>query len=368
MDVIDIEQVIIRGQLVLGVELSVSCPAAQIRRALDSVQVATGLAVDMSIDPDPQYHQSRNGRHHVIALGRPLRPESVSAISQNIAGVGANIDSIRRLSDYPVTAIELMVSGARSTTLRALMSAAAAETGVDIAVERVGLDRRGKRLIMMDVDSTLVQGEVIDQLAARAGRSAEVAAITERAMAGELDFTQSLHQRVGMLVGLPLSAVDEVRRGLQLTPGARTLIRTLKRMGYRIGIVSGGFTQITDKLATELQLDYALANTLEVADGVLTGRVVGTVVDRAGKAQALKRFAKEFDVPLSQTVAVGDGANDLDMLAKAGLGIAFNAKPVVREMTEVSLNQPYLDAILFFLGISRDEVAIAPEAAPLVED
>lgn len=352
----DIEQVVIRGQLVLGVELALRCPVARVVECLDVVRAETGTSVDISVDPDPRYHATRSGRHHVIALGRPMPAAAVAELANAIALLGANIDSIRRLSDYPVTAVELMVSGARSTTLRASMTRAAASTGVDIAVERVGLDRRGKRLIVMDVDSTLVRGEVIDSLAARAGTAEAVTRITERAMAGELDFSESLVARVQLLAGLPLSAVEEVRQSLVLTPGARTLIRTLKRMGYRIGIVSGGFTHITDGLARELKLDFAAANTLEVADGRLTGRVVGPVVDRAGKAAALKRFAKQSGVPLSQTVAVGDGANDLDMLAKAGLGIAFNAKPVVRSQTDVTLNQPYLDAILFFLGITRDEV------------
>jgi phosphoserine phosphatase len=225
-----------------------------------------------------------------------------------------------------------------------------------VAVEQAGLARRTKRLIVLDVDSTLVRGEVIDELAARAGRAAEVARITAAAMNGELDFEQSLRARVAALAGLPASVLDEVREHLVLTPGARTLIRTLQHSGFRCGIVSGGFTQITDPLAAALGLDFAAANTLEVADGKLTGGLVGEVVDRAGKARALARFAAEYGIPLEQTVAVGDGANDLDMLNAAGLGIAFNAKPVVREQAHTALNQPYLDAVLQVLGFTRDEV------------
>ena len=209
---------------------------------------------------------------------------------------------------------------------------------------------------MLDVDSTLVRGEVIDELAARAGRAAEVARITAAAMNGELDFAESLRARVAALAGLPVEVLDEVREALVLTPGARTLIRTLQRLGFRCGIVSGGFTQITDPLAETLGLDFAAANTLEVADGRLTGGLVGEIVDRAGKARALARFAAEYGIPLEQTVAVGDGANDLDMLNAAGLGIAFNAKPVVREQAHAALNQPYLDAVLQVLGFTRDEV------------
>ena len=276
-----------------------------------------------------------------------------------IAAQGGNIDAIRRLSDYPVTSFELTVSGAGSTELRTALATVAAKTGSDVAVEQAGFARRSKRLIVLDVDSTLVRGEVIDELAARAGRAAEVARITAAAMNGELDFEQSLRARVAVLAGLPVSVLDEVREHLVLTPGARTLIRTLQRLGFRCGIVSGGFTQITDPLAESLGLDFAAANTLEVADGRLTGGLVGEVVDRAGKARALARFAAEHGIPLEQTVAVGDGANDLDMLAAAGLGIAFNAKPVVREAAAAAISVPFLDAVLFLLGIPREEVEAA---------
>jgi len=212
------------------------------------------------------------------------------------------------------------------------------------------------------VDSTLVQGEVIEMLAARAGVGEQVAKVTEAAMRGELDFEQSLRARVGLLAGLSAAVLDEVRRQVVLTPGARTLVRTLKRLDYRFAIVSGGFTQITDHLAAELGLDFAAANTLEIADGRLTGRLVGPVIDRAGKADALRRFAAQAGVPLSQTVAIGDGANDLDMIAAAGLGIAFNAKPVVRAAADAAVSAPYLDSILYLLGISREDVEAADQA------
>jgi phosphoserine phosphatase len=230
------------------------------------------------------------------------------------------------------------------------------QVDLDIAVERAGLARRAKRLVVFDVDSTLVQGEVIEMLAARAGCADRVSEITAAAMHGELDFAESLRARVALLAGLPASVCDEVRAQLQLTPGARTLVRTLKRMGFRCGVVSGGFTQVIDPLAAELGLDFATANTLEIAGGTLTGRLVGEIVDRAGKARALVRFADEAGVPLSQTVAVGDGANDIDMLTAAGLGIAFNAKPALARVADTELRQPYLDAILFVLGVSRDEI------------
>jgi phosphoserine phosphatase len=335
-----------------------------LRRVADDVEAAVGVtvAVESATEPDPE-PPSADRPHHVIVLGRPVPPAAVAGAARAAAAIGGNIDAIRRLSDYPVTSFELTVSGAESTALRTALASVSTATGADIAVEQVGLARRSKRLIVLDVDSTLVRGEVIDELAARAGRAAEVARITAAAMNGELDFAESLRARVAALAGLPVEVLDEVREALVLTPGARTLIRTLQRLGFRCGIVSGGFTQITDRLAEELGLDFAAANTLEVAGGKLTGGLVGDIVDRAGKARALERFAAAHGIPLEQTVAVGDGANDLDMLNAAGLGIAFNAKPVVREQAHAALNQPYLDAVLQVLGFTRDEVRDAvPEA------
>jgi len=283
----------------------------------------------------------------------------MAGIAGCVADYGGNIDRIVRIARYPVTAVELEVSGVDPVELRVRLSVAASTLGVDVAVERSGLQRRAKRLVVLDVDSTLVQGEVIEMLAARAGCAPRVAAITEAAMRGDLDFAESLRARVRLLAGLDASALDDVRRELVLAAGARTFVRTLKRLDYRLAIVSGGFTQITDQLVAELGIDYSAANTLEIVDGQLTGELVGAVVDRAGKAAALERFASAAGIPVAQTVAIGDGANDLDMLARAGLGIAFNAKPVVRQAADAALSVPYLDAILFLLGISREEIEAA---------
>ena len=273
------------------------------------------------------------------------------------------------MADYPVTGLELMVSPAPEDstryppgTLRARLVEVARDAGVDVAVERAGLARRSKRLVVFDVDSTLVQGEVIEMLAARAGVEAEVRAITEAAMRGELDFAESLRRRVAALAGLPESVLADVAAQLELTPGARTTIRTLRRLGFRCGVVSGGFTRVIAGLAADLQLDFCAANELEIVDGRLTGRVSGEIVDRPGKAVALRRFAAQFGVPLEQCVAVGDGANDIDMLSTAGLGIAFNAKPALREVADTALSHPYLDVVLFVLGITRDEVERADAA------
>jgi phosphoserine phosphatase len=288
-----------------------------------------------------------------------LAPAAIAGIAGRIAASGANIERISRLAHRPVTCIEFDISGADPAALRTALARESVERGVDVAVQRGGLHRRAMRLVVMDVDSTLVNGEAIDLLADRAGCAAKVAELTAAAMRGKLDFTAALRERVALLAGLDAAVLDDVRAELRLAPGARTLIRTLRRLGYKCGIVSGGFTQFTDGLAADLDLDFAAANTLEIAGGKLTGQVTGPIIDRAGKATALRDFAARSGVPLSQTVAVGDGANDLDMIAAAGLGIAFNAKPAVRDAADASLSVPHLDAILHLLGISRDDVEAA---------
>lgn len=359
----DLEQVVLNGRLTLGVLLLGAAPDSTI---LHSPELCAGVelvAADLGLDVQTEVGSSstvrRRGRLHVSVLGAPLRPRAIAGIADCIAAAGANIDHIERLAAYPVTCVELVVSGADPQQLRSSLALVATDLQVDVAVQPAGLARRAKRLVVMDVDSTLIQGEVIELLAAHAGHLDEVARITDAAMRGEIDFATSLHRRVALLAGLPEAVFDKVASEIEFTPGARTLVRTLKRVGYQVAIVSGGFTQITDRLVAELGIDHAAANTLEVVDGLLTGRVVGEVIDRPGKARALQRFATVAGVPLSQTVAVGDGANDLDMLALAGLGVAFNAKPVVRDAADTALNVPYLDSLLYLLGIAREDVEAA---------
>ncbi len=359
--VLDVEQVVVRGHLTLAVLLSAGSEPAAVEADLTRVGEALGLRVRCrrgSGDNAPR----RGGRLHVTVLGAPLRPAAMGAVASAIAEHGANIDRIRRISRWPVTTVEIDVSGADVASLRRRLAAVAATGGVDVAVAPAGLARRGRRLVVMDVDSTLIQDEVIELIAAHAGRAEEVAAVTARAMGGELDFAASLHERVALLAGLPVSVLDEVRRQVRLTPGARTLVRTLKRLGFTVALVSGGFIEIVRPLADLLDIDHAEANRLEVVDGRLTGRVLGAVVDRAGKAEALRRFAAAEGLALSRTIAVGDGANDLDMLDAAGLGIAFNAKPVVRAQADTSVTVPYLDAVLYLIGIPREEVEEADAA------
>ena len=370
VDLLDVEQVVIRGRLTLGALVAAHHDPEGLQEAVEQAMASISMSVQTSLEISDDQAARRRSTHVVVVLGRPITARAFGSIARALADVGANIDAIRRVADYPVTGLELLVSpvpGQGSEdyppgTLRKKLVDVAHAAGVDVAVERAGLGRRSKRLIVFDVDSTLVQGEVIEMLAARAGAEDEVRAVTEAAMRGELEFADALRARVATLAGLPASVLADVAGELELTPGARTTIRTLKRLGFRCGVVSGGFTQVIAGLAEELALDFVAANELEVHEGRLTGRVVGEIVDRPGKAVALERFAQEAGVSLSQCVAVGDGANDIDMLATAGLGIAFNAKPALAEIADTALSAPYLDVVLFVLGITRDEVERADAA------
>lgn len=362
VQVVDIEQIVLRGRLILGVLVTAPRDWKGLRRAVRATAAAVGMEVEVERGTGDSQSR-RGGRAHVTVIGMPLRAAAFGAVAGRIADCGANIDRIERMARYPVTAIDLHVSGADPGKLRELLAAEAARQRIDVAVQPASLLRRAMRLIVMDVDSTLIRGEVIDMLAERAGCAAEVAAVTEAAMRGELDFEESLRARVQTLAGLPAAVLDEVYDSIELTPGARTLIRTLRRLGYRFALVSGGFTQITDRLAAELGIHYAKANELEIEAGVLTGRIVGDVVDRAGKAAALREFARQLELPVAATIAIGDGANDLDMLRAAGLGIAYNAKPAVRDAADTSVTVPYLDPIIYLLGISREEVETADAEA-----
>lgn len=370
VSLLDVEQVVIRGRLTLGV--LVSCPndPEALQEELEEAMNTVGVNVDVEIGADP-VGRAGLSTHAVVILGSPVTARAFSAVSRQLAQQGANIDAIRGIADYPVTCLELLVTATNTgadadARLRTGLAEVAVRENVDVAVERAGLARRAKRLIVFDVDSTLIQGEVIEMLAAKAGVENEVRAVTEAAMRGEIDFTESLHQRVAQLAGLDASVIDEVSEAIVLTPGARTTIRTLRRLGFHCGVVSGGFRQVIDGLAHDLELDFVQANTLEIVDGKLTGRVVGDIVDRKAKATALREFAGQVGVPMEQTVAVGDGANDIDMLNAAGLGIAFNAKPALREVADTALSHPFLDAVLFILGVTRDEVEAADAVDGLV--
>ncbi|MBF4999869.1 phosphoserine phosphatase SerB [Nocardia nova] len=364
VSLLDVEQVVIRGRLTLGVLVTSPGDPEDLQDQLEDAMATVGMQVDVEIGAN-SVSGAPLSTHAVVVLGSPVTARAFSTIARTLAAQEVNIDSIRGIADYPVTGLELMVTAPATedalaeTRLRTALAEVAAKEKVDVAVERAGLARRAKRLIVFDVDSTLIQGEVIEMLAAHAGVEEEVRKVTEAAMRGEIDFAESLRQRVATLTGLDETVIDQVAERIELTPGARTTIRTLRRLGFRCGVVSGGFRQVIEPLAHELELDFVHANTLEVVDGKLTGQVIGEIVDRPGKAVALRRFAAEAGVPMEQTVAVGDGANDIDMLNAAGLGIAFQAKPALREVADTALSHPFLDAVLFILGVTRDEVEAA---------
>lgn len=364
VELLNVEQVVVRGRLTLGVLVAGSVDvagSAELREAVTTAIHDVGLEVTIErSEGEPVMREPST--HSIVVLGRPITAEEFGMVARELARLGVNIDTIRGVSDYPVTGLELRVSVPSKGVyeeLQAALARVAVAAEIDIALEDYSLTRRAKRLIVFDVDSTLIQGEVIEMLAARVGAEAAVAEVTEAAMRGELDFAESLHRRVATLAGLPASVLDDVAEQIELTPGARTTLRTLRRLGFHCGIVSGGFRQVIEPLAHELMMDFVAANELEIVDGKLTGRVIGPVIDRPGKAKALRDFAHQAGVPMEQTVAVGDGANDIDMLAAAGLGVAFNAKPALREVADASLNQPYLDTVLFILGITRGEIEAA---------
>ncbi|PHX60453.1 MAG: phosphoserine phosphatase SerB [Actinobacteria bacterium] len=370
--VLDIEQLVVRGRLVLSALVNVATSGADNDEIMSRVRQdvrSTAAALEMDVTTVPGALEDtvrRRDRVHVTILGAPLRPDAVSRIAEEIANRGGNIDRIRRIASYPVTAVVFEGSGAELHDLRGALVAAAAEVGVDIAVQESGLDRRGQHLVVIDVDSTLIQNEVIDLIAEHAGVGEQVAKITEQAMAGDLDFVAALRARVALLKGLPVSVLDEVRTRLRLTPGARTLCRTLNTLGYRVCLVSGGFAEVIMPLADELGIDDVRANHLGVRDGCLTGEIVGVIIDRQGKRAALEEFAKKYEIPMRRTIAIGDGANDVSMLEAAGLGVSFNGKAAAREAADAALSVPYLDSVLYLLGITREDIEGADARAGVV--
>ena len=362
--VTDIGQITIRGHLVLCVELDgpAELAAAVVRRTVLSSDLGGDDRLAVGVAEATEEPIGAHGRRLLVTLTSPsVTADAIAGVFAAVFEAGGTCERIVRLATYPVQSYELVVLGADHERLRASLALVSSRLGLDLAVQRAGLHRRAKRLVVIDADSTLLAGEVIDELAEAAGRAEEVAAITEAAMAGGLDFADALRRRVALLEGLPVTALAGVADRLELAPGARTLVRTLRRLGFSTAVVSGGFHEVLDAVCHELGVDRIAANRLGVLDGVLTGEVVGPIVDRAGKADALRRFAAELGVPLSQTVAVGDGANDVDMIAIAGLGIAFNARSVLRDAADTAISVPYLDAVLYLLGIPREEVEAAEE-------
>ena len=358
VNILDIQQVVIRGRVILTCLISCA-PAHADAIEADLEECATSLGVDIASVFENSAATDiavKKSLLHVVVLAQELKPTAINAVASVIADNGGNIERIHRTASYPVTAIEFTVSGAEQAILRTELARVGNENSIDIAISPGGLMRWAKKLVVMDVDSTLIQQEVIELLGAKAGKGAEITAITESAMRGELDFAESLRARVGLLAGLPESVLTEVQNEITLTPGARTLIRTLHKLGHHVALVSGGFEPVIAPLMKDLGIAHMRANNLEIDSGKLTGNLKGPIIDRAGKAEALRDFAALHSIALEQTIAIGDGANDLDMIALAGMGIAFNAKPAVKAAADSSVSAPYLDSVLYLLGISREEV------------
>ncbi len=356
----EMDQLVVRGSLTLDLLVDAGADTDLVA-TVGPLAAELGVRLDVELAPPARPGGPAPSRSVVTVIAPRLTAGALAAVTGAIATAGANIARIVRLAHRPVCAFEFRVSGGDPATMRGVLLDAAATHAVDVAVQPERLERRAKRLVVLDVDSTLIRDEVIELIADEVGRGGEVAAITARAMAGELDFEQSLRARVALLAGAEVDALDRAAARVRLTPGARTLVGTLRRLGYTVALVSGGFDHVVTPIATLLGIDHAVANRLEVVDGRLTGGLVGPILDRAGKARELRRIAELERIPLEQTVAIGDGANDLDMIAAAGLGVAFNAKPVVRAAADTSLNVPRLDAILFLLGIPADEIVLDPD-------
>lgn len=357
----DIEQVVVQGQLTLCLLVGVPGTRDVLKELLFTAK-ELGMDLDFKpvvASPEPATAAPEGRRYVITAIAPSLGPQHLHVLASTLAAESANIEKISRLSEGTLASIEIHASlphGRDSEVLKSTLLGVATNAGFDVSLQRESLYRRSKRLVVMDMDSTLIRIEVIDELARAAGIGAEVAKITERAMQGEMDYDESLRQRVGLLKGLDVAVLDKIASDLPLTDGAETLVRVLKRLGYRIAVISGGFSRAADALKRRLDLNYAYSNNLEVQNGKLTGRVVGPIVNAQRKAELLDTIAQAEGILLDQVIAVGDGANDALMLDRAGLGIAFHAKPKLRAAADTSISSSGLDAILYLLGISAREL------------
>ena len=364
---VDLGQSVLHGHLTLSAFVEVPPGSDVLRQTLFKVS-EMGLRLEVSMyrpaENDPAQDRAACALC-VTLLGALEDGVAVGRTTEYLAEKGLNIREIRTLSRRRLTGLELIVdlppdrrlTAVEMRALRGEILALSGRLGVDMAVQRDGVGRRSKRLVCMDVDSTFIQMEVIDELARMAGCFERVAGITERAMRGELDFPSALRERVALLAGLPMEQARRLLDDVPMTPGAEVLVRTLKALGMRIGLVSGGFTFFVDEMKHRFGLDFAFANTLEVEEGRITGVVKGQIVDADRKAQVLSDMAHVYDCRLDQCVAVGDGANDMHMLRLAGLGIAFRAKPRLQAEADLSLNASSLTGILYLMGFSERDVA-----------
>ncbi|MEL0064844.1 MAG: phosphoserine phosphatase SerB [Gammaproteobacteria bacterium] len=364
VDVLDVGQSVIHDHLSLGILANLPDTTDSIREAI--AEAAHALDVEVMLTPVSRESYANwvglqgASRFILTLLARRIRASHIAEVSQVIAANGLNIDNITRLSgrvplEQPDVAdkacVEFSLRGTPTDSFREQLLAMCADLDIDVAVQEDGIYRRTRRLIAFDMDSTLIKTEVIDELAMLAGVGDEVSAITASAMAGDIDFATSLAQRVSLLEGLPVSALTQVAERLPLMEGAVHLFEVLNTLGYKTAILSGGFTYFGEVLQRKLGIDYVFANELEIREGCLTGRVLPPVVDAARKAELLRSIADREGISLKQTIAVGDGANDLAMLDAAGMGIAFHAKPLVRESAGHAISTLGLDSILYLMGI-----------------
>ncbi len=373
VNILDIGQAVIHEDLGLGILMEVpeKSESSPILKDLLFKAYEMGLNIKFTPIPEKKYnewveHQGKE-RFIITLLSRKLTAEQLSQVTRLISDQGLNIDVISRLSGriplnngkgHPKSVAEFSVRGTPRDLekMKTAFIDISGETGVDIAFQEDNIFRRNRRLVCFDMDSTLIQAEVIDELARKAGVYEEVSAITEAAMRGEIDFNDSFKKRIALLKGLDESVMKEVADNLPLTEGAERLFHTLKKYGYRTAILSGGFTYFGNFLKAKLNIDYVFANELEVHNGQLTGRHVGEIIDGNKKAELLKLIAFKEDIHLEQVIAVGDGSNDLPMLRLAGLGIAFHAKPKVKASAKHAISTIGLDAILYLLGFRDREI------------
>lgn len=368
VNILDIGQSVIHDTLSLGILVEVPATAESSLILKDILFRTHELDLTVRFSPisEESYEHWVTGqgkpRHIVTLLARMITAEHLSAVTAVVANNNLNIDRIDRLSgrvpldnvqQQTKACVEFSVRGEvmDSPAFRRQLMELTSRFDIDIAFQEDNMFRRNRRLVVFDMDSTLIEAEVIDELAKAAGVGDQVAEITERAMAGELDFTESFSARVALLKGLDESVLAGIARTLPVTEGAEKLVSNLKRLGYKTAILSGGFNYFGEYLQRKLGIDYVYANDLEIVDGKVTGNVTGQVVDGARKAELLRSIAQQENISLEQSIAVGDGANDLPMLSIAGLGIAFRAKPIVKESAKQSISTLGLDGILYLLGI-----------------
>ncbi|HVC46323.1 MAG TPA: phosphoserine phosphatase SerB [Terracidiphilus sp.] len=375
---LDIGQAVVHETLALGVlcELAQGTVLASFRQELRNRARALGLHVRFTTIPRGSIRRWMGALHAghflVTVLGRSISAGHLVRVSAILAAHGMQVDRIERLSGplkpepgQTNACVEFAASGdpEREPAMRAEFLAAAQELAIDIACQRESIFRRTRRLIVFDMDSTLIQGEVIDELARMAGVGSEVAKITEAAMRGELNFDESFTRRVGLLKGLSAERALSLRHTIPLAEGAERLMRVLKQLGFKTAILSGGFTFFATHLQEQLGVDHIYANTLEIAGGVVTGRVVPPIMNGARKAEMLREIAKREGISLEQVVAVGDGANDIPMLDLAGMGIAYRAKPLVRQRADQSISCVGLDGLLYLLGVRDSDLESARQTA-----